>query len=368
MNVAAVPFQYQQITSEVLAYIERKNLRPGDRLPPEREFSELFSVGRPTVNKALACLIAEGRLRREGYKLYVASPSKQETPSISLAVLCPHPLNRKKMITHTLIEAAHDICELSKTRFTPMLSIDGEQQRFQLIDLLKNPPSGIVIWPHVNEHFMDLFTQIRTRNIALVVNDLDFGMFDFVGVDNYRGIQSAAEHLSGLGHKEVAYFTRKRESSNVAQRAEAYEHAAIRLFSKASVTRVYELQEEDDKDFDQVFGRFRKEASRVTAVLCSHDSLALKIMDSCRDVGICVPDALSIAGFDGIDASATSAPSLTTAAQDFYQMGALAVELAIRRIRMRHIAHAQAPQKIRLSPQLIIRDSTKAPRSKPKLS
>lgn len=363
MNVAAAPFQYQQIASEVLAFIESKSLRPGDRLPPEREFSELFGVGRPTVNKALACLIAEGRLRREGYKLYVASPSKQEAPSISLAVLCPHPLNRKKMITHTLIEAAHDICELSKTRFTPMLSIDGEQQRHQLIDLLKNPPSGIVIWPHVNEHFIDLFTQIRTRNIALVVNDLDFGVFDFVGVDNYRGIQSVAEHLSGLGHKEVAYFTRKRESSNVVQRAEAYEHAAIRLFSKTSVSRIYELQEDDDRDFAQVFEKFRKESSRVTALLCSHDSLALNVMSACRNLGIRLPESLSIAGFDGIDASAACTPSLTTSAQDFYQMGALAVELAIRRIRMRHIAHAQTPQKIRLSPQLIARESTAAPRS-----
>lgn len=118
---------------------------------------------------------------------------------------------------------------------------------------------------------------------------------------------------------------------------------------------------DNEEGLAELFARFRKESPKTTAICCSHDFVALELLALCRAQGISVPDELSIVGFDGIDASATSIPGLTTAAQDFYQMGALAVEQVIRRMKMPQVEHARTALKIRVSPELIVRGTSAAP-------
>jgi GntR family transcriptional regulator len=66
---------YVQIAGSLLDRIESGELTPGDRLPPERELSEMLSVNRMTVRRALNMLEGQGLLlRRRGDGTYVAQP------------------------------------------------------------------------------------------------------------------------------------------------------------------------------------------------------------------------------------------------------------------------------------------------------
>ena len=70
----AVPL-YIQIAETLLDEIESGALTPGDRLPSERELSELFGVNRMTVRQALYMLETQGLIiRRQGSGTYVAEP------------------------------------------------------------------------------------------------------------------------------------------------------------------------------------------------------------------------------------------------------------------------------------------------------
>lgn len=361
MNSSASSFQYQDAINKVRAYIEDQKLSHGDRLPPEREFATMFGIGRPTVNKALACLISEGLLRRDGYKLYVAGSPLNPARSILIGVLCPHPLYRKQRVTHNLLEAAHDVCSLTKVRFIPMLSMDGLQQRTQLLEILKLNPDGVVIWPHPEHSYADLFQQIVARNTPLVVSDCNWGAFDFVGVDNFAGMRTILDHLAELGHRQIAYFTRALSNPNLEERLEGYRYTAARMFDDPSEKRVYRLPGDDETGLVDLLKKFCRKETGVTAICCSHDALAIEAMRLCLQSGIDVPEQLSVTGFDGIDAGETASRPLTTVAQNFYQLGSLAVDLLIRRIRMCHIKHASHIQQIHLTPRLVVRASSAAP-------
>ncbi|HSI82563.1 MAG: substrate-binding domain-containing protein [Candidatus Methylacidiphilales bacterium] len=350
--------QYQAVIQQVRAYIDEQGLRHGDRLPPERDFATLFGIGRPTVNKALACLIAEGFLRREGYKLYVAGPPLGETKQSVIGVLCPHPLHRKQRVSHNLVEAAHDVCELAKVRFNPILSMDAAQQRAQLQELLRTSVDGIVMWPHPEMPTKEVLQQITIRNIPFVISDINWGEFDFVGVDNFAGVRKILNHLASLGHREIAYFTKQLSNPNLEERCEGFRFGAARHFSDSSQRRVYKLSGDGEEGLSELFHKFRQKEVGVTAICCSHDIIAIELIQLCLQNGIDVPEQMSIAGFDGIDAGETCSRPLTTVAQDFYQLGALAVDLLIRRIRMRHIKHAAQLQQIHLTPHLVVRAST----------
>lgn len=71
---SAVPL-YVQIAESLLNRIEAGELAPGDRLPGERELSEMLSVNRMTVRRALQVIEGQGLLvRRQGDGTYVAQP------------------------------------------------------------------------------------------------------------------------------------------------------------------------------------------------------------------------------------------------------------------------------------------------------
>jgi GntR family transcriptional regulator len=73
---------YVQIAGSLLDRIESGELTPGDRLPPERELSELLSVNRMTVRRALNMLEGQGLLlRRRGDGTYVAQPKIERQAS-----------------------------------------------------------------------------------------------------------------------------------------------------------------------------------------------------------------------------------------------------------------------------------------------
>ncbi len=95
---------------------------------------------------------------------------------------------------------------------------------------------------------------------------------------------------------------------------------------------------------------------RPTAVFAANDLSAIATIEVARELGLRVPQDLSIVGFDNIPESALCAPPLTTVDQPIRTMGQRAVELLVRLIR------GDKPQEthIRLATKLVVRQSTRA--------
>lgn len=75
---------YYQIKTRLLEAIDNGQLKPGDRVPSERELTESFSVSRMTARQALKELEAQGFLYRvQGKGTFVATP-KLEQPLAAL--------------------------------------------------------------------------------------------------------------------------------------------------------------------------------------------------------------------------------------------------------------------------------------------
>ena len=79
--IAALPL-YLQIAESLLERVESGELRPGDRLPPERVLSEMLEVNRMTVRRALRLLENRGLLlRRQGHGTFIADPKIERQAS-----------------------------------------------------------------------------------------------------------------------------------------------------------------------------------------------------------------------------------------------------------------------------------------------
>lgn len=68
-----------RIKGEILRVMTERRLRPGDRLPAERDLAGLLGVSRPSVREAIRLLQAEGRLDvRHGSGVFVTEPETQQ--------------------------------------------------------------------------------------------------------------------------------------------------------------------------------------------------------------------------------------------------------------------------------------------------
>ena len=92
---------------------------------------------------------------------------------------------------------------------------------------------------------------------------------------------------------------------------------------------------------------------RPTAVLATSDELALGVVSAAQQVGLAVPDDLSVVGFDDIADAANSHPPLTTVRQDHAMKGRLAGRLLSAHLR------GEAPMDPpTLTGRLVVRGST----------
>jgi DNA-binding LacI/PurR family transcriptional regulator len=101
---------------------------------------------------------------------------------------------------------------------------------------------------------------------------------------------------------------------------------------------------------------------RPTAVFAASDHEAAFIHDAAIELGMKIPNDLSIVGFADLDFAATMDPPLTTMRQKPHEIGRLAAKLIMDRIDGL-VADSDEPTTIKVAADLIIRDSTAPPSS-----
>ncbi|MCI0345683.1 MAG: LacI family transcriptional regulator [Chloroflexi bacterium] len=205
--------------------------------------------------------------------------------------------------------------------------------------------------------------QIRRAGLPIVlVDSTALPEQDWIAVDDEGGARSAAEHLVGLGHREFLVIGVERPhsvseqdpSGVTARRLDGYRAglalAGVEVGEDAVVTGAASIE-----GGKAAFDRAWAEGRRPSAVLAMSDAMAIGVMRAVRDLGLRVPDDVSVVGFDDIDLAPYVDPPLTTIHQPIRQKG----EEAVRRL-LTIIDHADADrsQEHRLETRLIVRGST----------
>jgi LacI family transcriptional regulator len=96
-------------------------------------------------------------------------------------------------------------------------------------------------------------------------------------------------------------------------------------------------------------------SNRPTAVIASDDYSAIGAIRAAHEMGLSIPEDISIVGFDGIEITQLMSPKLTTIRQDTTGMGAKAAENLIKQVL--GVDKNSKPENIILEPQLLIGNS-----------
>lgn len=177
--------------------------------------------------------------------------------------------------------------------------------------------------------------------------------FDYVGMDNAAGVRALVEHLAALGHRRIGFITGPLQSSAACERTDGFRHGVAAL----GLDEDPRLVTEGSYDFISGMRGARELLSlpqRPTAVIAANDLMAFGTMDVAQQMGLAVPQNLSIVGVDDVFFSAFPMISLTTARQPAIEIGGSVGE----RLLERFSNDALCPIAVTLPVEVIVRHST----------
>jgi DNA-binding LacI/PurR family transcriptional regulator len=183
--------------------------------------------------------------------------------------------------------------------------------------------------------------RVRNRTLDCVVND------------DFAGAVLAVEHLAELGHRRIAHISGGR-GAGARARLRGYRHAMQRLDLERH-TQVAPGAYTDQGGYSGAKWLLGTEPL-PTAIFASNDFAALGALSAVSEVGLSVPDDISLVGYDNTYLATLSNISLSSVNQPRREMGALATRLLLERIDLKRTEpHCEI-----LKPKFIPR-STSAP-------
>jgi len=259
---------------------------------------------------------------------------------------------------------------LYQSSYVPIFAdAHNQKNRFEryLEMLLEHHVEALIVvanWLLVDIH---LLADVSKRNIpaATICWELEGESVSSVMVDNEMGGRLALEHLHRLGHRKIAFIRGPKMLIDSAPRWRGIQKFAQSVKLEIDPALVTQLMDSLDANsgFDGGY-RFTEELlqkkRRFTALLAFDDLTALGAIRALGKAGIRVPEQCSVVGFDDVPLSALSAPSLTTVRQPLEAMGGTAVQMVMDSINAGLEKRDWTSSRKRMTPELVIRDSTRA--------
>jgi DNA-binding LacI/PurR family transcriptional regulator len=203
----------------------------------------------------------------------------------------------------------------------------------------------------------DLAGRDRRLPVVLLGERPAEGGTDHVGIDNVRAAREATAHLLARGRRRIAVVGGSTDGPQGTGRlrTDGYRAALAAAgvpFDAGLVTPVEAFLWQDGA---RAAAALLERDPPPDALLCLNDHLALGALRALHERGRRVPGELDVVGFDDIDASRFSVPSLTTVAPDKEAIARSAVSLLLHRVDAPETA---PPRHDVVGHRLVVREST----------
>lgn len=215
---------------------------------------------------------------------------------------------------------------------------------------------GMIVLSPINEERYEQELTSKKIPFVLVDNQKDNSLAPSVQVDNFRGGYEATKHLIDLGHVSIAHICGPSSFLSSKERVRGYQEAML----EAGLECRIEHGNFDIPSGYEIAERWIKSGNLPTAVFTGDDMMAFGVMDALKNCGFRIPEDLSVVGYDDQLFATQLRPWLTTVRQPVESIGSKAIELLLKQIRSKEDMCDDEVKHIKLQPELMIRDSTRA--------
>lgn len=243
---------------------------------------------------------------------------------------------------------------LSKNGYNLFLCNTGENinsEKNQIMLMCAQLVSGIIIAPTSREcNYRNMFKDV---NFPMVFIDrkTECLQADTVLVDDRAAVYEAVSKLIDKGHKKIGYIVGRVGLSTSEERLYGYREAMRDRGLKIDESLIKQGDSKRDSGYSLTEELIMN--TDTTAVFVSNNLMAVGAMQCLADKRISIPDEIAIIGFDDYNWATITKPPLSTIKQPVAELGAMAAELVLKRIREPDGVYKE----YRLPAEFIIRES-----------
>ena len=231
----------------------------------------------------------------------------------------------------------------------------GDSMAEKIASLCAGGSRGVILLAtELTPAHIDSFLSV---SLPMVVLDAYFEQLplDCVTINNAQGAYQAVSYLANMGHSKIGYLSSTVRTVNFAERQEGFCNALSKLNLQKRTDFFFPLTPSIMGACADMKEALRTNPELPTAFFADNDILAAGAMRAFKEVGLRVPEDISLVGFDDIPLCTLTEPALTTISVPKARLGALAVERLYH--KMNH--PPQEFVKIEVGTKLVERSSVK---------
>ena len=236
--------------------------------------------------------------------------------------------------------------------------IASTKVRYDDLDIKKilEGVDGIVCIGKFEHGHLELFNKM-TSNIVLLDMDLSPITNTCISLDFDDAMFKVVAYFHSRGHKKIGFMGRN-EYDELNLQTTSRKKSFIKYCEHLGVDyEIYTTKHQMTGDEGYaVMNRVISGGNVPSALFCANDPLAMGAMQALLDVGIKVPDEVSIIGFNDVDACNFTRPTLSTVYAPSSEMGEIGASVLHNMIEGNDVFY---PRRIQLPCQLVIRKSCK---------
>lgn len=221
--------------------------------------------------------------------------------------------------------------ELNRRGYTLLVSSTGYNtnvEQEQIRALVSRGADALLLIGYERDPSIYAFLENRDVPVLIAWAFSEHQPLTSIGFDNRRSMHRLAKHVIGLGHKNIAVISGVTKWNDRAQQRldgikDAVREAGRDPADLPVIETPYGVQ-----SGREALDRLMAADVRPTVVMCGNDVLAVGALRRAQDMGLRVPEDLSITGFDDIELAEIVTPRLATVHVPHREMGrAAATEL-----------------------------------------
>jgi LacI family transcriptional regulator len=227
---------------------------------------------------------------------------------------------------------------------------NSQQGAYIVRELTRQRMDGFILLAAVKYLQPELTNYLRKAGQPVVEITSTEAEFDHVIHGYSSGTRALMTHLLELGHRRIGFVY------GVTQEVQGYDRLLPyrQMLQEAGLSTFEAHCGDQMADAYQAAYTLLNRPDRPTAMLVINDMLSIAVMRAANDLGLSIPNDLSVAGFDDIAFSSYIVPSLTTVSGKAEDSGRDAVRLLLQRF----VEPDLPRQVIEAEVQLIVREST----------
>ena len=238
--------------------------------------------------------------------------------------------------------------------YTTIICNTDEDPEIELLnDLVSHGVDGLITFTHrAHEQSVRDFAD-RFSPMLIINRELAHPNVTSLMVDNFQGGCLAVKHLADLGHRKIGMLTTELDSTSNTRRVQGYRHG----LANEGLLEDPELLVQEDPTLAGGYSAANmllEHRPDVTAIFAYNDLMAVGAMRACKELGLSIPNDISVIGFDDIQIASMVTPALSSVHVNKYEIGRLAFERIYSLIQ----GDLKNVETINIMPTIMIREST----------